>query len=90
MVFILLLNSNSFCLFPNNLEAVPSAPTTIGITVNLMFLNFFSSGKIQVFAYLFISFFAFYGPPEEQNLRDEKFFFSCSFNTKFGLPVVIG
>ena len=40
-VMILPLISNSFSLFPGPLETVPSAPTTIGITIILIFYCFF-------------------------------------------------
>ena len=47
----------SSSLFSRFSESVPSAPTTIGITVTFMFYSFFQvSSKVQVFVQLFTAF----------------------------------
>ena len=46
--------SNSFCPFTKPLGTVPSAPITIGITVNLMIRSFFSSPTRSKYSSLFL------------------------------------
>ena len=83
------LISNSSSPFFWLLVTVSSAPTRIGITLTLMFNNFFSSlAKIQVFVNLLAFFYFHYGSPERQNPRDVNFsslvFFLLLMNIKSG------
>ena len=76
--FILPLTSSLPGLFSGPLETVPSAPSTIGIIVNLMFPRVFISltkwKYLSIFTFIFISLF---GPLKEIYSLVEKFFPSC-------------
>ena len=73
-MFLSLVSQTSSLLF-TPLKIVPSAPTTIGITVTHMLHDFFSSlTRSKYLSFRF--FFNFHcGPPGQQNLLDDKFLF---------------
>ena len=76
MLLILPLIFSSSSSLSTLLETVPSAPTTIGITIPLMFHSFFFfyfSGKVQVFVNDF-AFFHFHSEVHLSSTRWEVFF----------------
>ena len=82
IVLVLPLITNSSGLFSEHLETVPSAPTTIGITVTLMIHNFFSSLARSKHLSIFFFFFCFLlisvcGLLKLQNPLNSKFFYLC-------------
>ena len=82
MVLILFLVSCSCSLFIKYMEIVPSAQTTIGITVILMSLSFCSS--LGIFKYLSVRFLLFCDLPEQQNSQITNYFFLL-INTSPGI-----
>ena len=81
-VSILPLMSNSPSLFSLTLKIVPSAPTTIGITVTFMFPGFFNSLARSRYLFIFALLFSLYDLLERQNPRDDKFLIFFLIATK--------
>ena len=75
MVSNLLLISSSSSLFCKFLGTVATVPTTIGITLTLMFHSFFqlSSKGQNIFLSVCFLLFSLSSPPERQNLQESKF-----------------
>ena len=73
-------DSQLFLSLYQALGIIPSAPTTIGITVTFMFHGFFYlTGKVQVLVSLFVFFDPYCVPPRRQSSRADRLLLFHSF-----------
>ena len=77
---LIFLNSNYFSPLSKLFETVPSAPTTTGITVRLIFHRFFLVlWRVQVPVSLFTFFYFYFGSARAAKSSKQQFFFFGKF-----------